>query len=112
MTLLIAGADGDEAWMISDTAMTDPKLTLRDRVSEPKIFRLTSHSLVGYAGDSTLAHRVIVAAAIAPAGEAALDIMVQAQRSLAQRENGKWVYPELDLAYSFYDGEKARLFRV
>ena len=55
---------------------------------------------------------IIVAAAIAPAGEAALEIMVQAQRSLAQRENGKWVYPELDLAYSYHDGEKARLFRV
>jgi hypothetical protein len=51
MTLLVAGIDGQAVWMVSDTAITGPGVSMRMRENVPKITPLSDGSgLVGFAG--------------------------------------------------------------
>jgi hypothetical protein len=69
LTLLVAGADQTQAWMIADTAVTDPTKSPRHRDNEPKIVPLNGQSLVGFAGHVDHAHEIIETAAALPTGE-------------------------------------------
>jgi hypothetical protein len=102
MTLIVGRSDGEQAWMIADTAITDPKAGLRDRLHDLKIELLQQTAIVGYAGNPTLARRIVNRAKEAPTGSRTLEILAR-----ARKDN-----PGPDLAYAFWDGQRARLYKM
>jgi hypothetical protein len=63
MTLVIAKALKDIAWLVADTLITSPGGDLRQREYALKIFKLNPETLAAYSGAPEIAHRVLCAAA-------------------------------------------------
>jgi hypothetical protein len=102
LTLIVAGSDGEQAWMVADTAITDPKAEVRHRLRDVKIEPLQAASLVGFSDNPALARRVIAMAREVPVGAPALEKLV-----LGRKE-----YPRIELAYAFWDGDHTQLYKM
>ena len=105
MTLLVAGIQGAQIWMVADTAITDPVLSACGRQRfRPKVEATQDLSLVGFAGnDAHNAQRIARAASVLPPGRVALDALLA----------GHHEYPHAEFAYAFVDSEgHSHLFRV
>jgi hypothetical protein len=104
MTLVVAKAEATCVWMISDTAITDPAVPLRQRRYLPKV--QASHdrrALIAFAGnDAENAARIAALAGIEPAGPHGLDALISGSSS----------YPNTEFAYALFRGGKTCLYRI
>jgi hypothetical protein len=108
LTLLVAGADQAQAWMIVDTAVTDPTKSPRHRTNEPKIVPLDGQSLVGFAGHVDHAHEIIETAAALATGKPALEALLEGHkwsRSVAGDRAA-------DFGYAFMENGSPQLVRI
>jgi hypothetical protein len=103
VTLLVAAVSDSNIWMISDTAITGGVISTRQRAYQIKIVSsLDGHALIGFAGDRHHGARLMEAAAIAPAGPNAVDILISGHRE----------YPSVEFAYGYIDDRGPHLVRV
>lgn len=102
MTLIVAAIEGLQVWMVSETAITDPKASLRNRINQPKIFPIKGSSLVGFAGVVSSGLQAIRAMSSIEPGQAALEVLIR-----THREN-----QDVDFAYAYMDGSVPRLFKI
>lgn len=63
MTLIVAKAIGNIAWLVADTLITSPGGDLRRREYALKIFKLSQNTIVAYSGAPEIAHRLFRATA-------------------------------------------------
>jgi hypothetical protein len=104
MTLVVATAETTCIWMVSDTAISDPRVSLRERHYQPKVESSTDQRvLIGFAGnDAENGARLTAIARTYPAGRCGLDVLVQ----------GSGAHPNVEFAYAFFDNGIPLLFRV
>jgi hypothetical protein len=102
MTLIVSAIEGTQVWMVSETAITDPKVSLRDRIDLPKIFPIQGRSLVGFAGDVTYGLQAIRAISSIEPGQATLEALIR-----EHREN-----QSVDFAYAYMEDSVPRLFKI
>jgi hypothetical protein len=101
MTLLVAGISDQTIWMVADTLITGP---LGRRYDEHQIKVVPSadgKALIGFAGEQLRGTEAIEHARHMPAGTAALDYLIEVQRT----------YP-VDFAYGHVDPSGPHLFRI
>jgi hypothetical protein len=104
MTLVIAAIETGHIWMVSDTAITDPKLSLRDRRNLPKVeASVDRRALIGFAGNDADNAAIICARARAePGGPDGLNFLVDGSRSNSN----------VEFSYAYYQDNEPCLFRV
>jgi hypothetical protein len=102
MTLVVACSDGEQAWMVADTTITDPAMDVRDRLRDLKIETMHGTSMVGFADNPHHARRIIGSARLVPAGLEALEKLV----------SGRKAYPRIELAYACWDGHQTHLHKM
>lgn len=102
MTLIVAEIQDSQVWMTSDTAITDPKSSLRDRTNLPKILPIQRRSLVGFAGDAEYGPQIIRDVSNKEPGPDALEVLLRAHRE----------HQSVDFAYAYMEDTYPRLFRI
>jgi hypothetical protein len=81
MTLLIAGTNGSVAWMVADTAISNPLTPVQTRLNRPKIIPARNKSLIGYAGDADVGELAIFQASILDPGRPVIDALAAVQKT-------------------------------
>jgi hypothetical protein len=103
MTLLVAGVDGKNIWMVSDTAVSGGELEVRDREYELKVVpSRDGRALLGFAGDVHHGVRLVEEAAAMPAGKEVVNFLLN-----SHQQNSS-----VDFAYGYVEDNGAHLFRV
>ena len=83
MSLVVVGVTDCTVWMLSDTAITGPKIELRERQYLPKIEPSNSGtSLVAFAGDEHNGSRLIREAIAEKDTNRAIQILVDGGRGI------------------------------
>src|SRR5437660_1615118 len=101
MTLLVASIEHGDVWMVADTALSDPRLGLRQQRHMLKLFPLRD-SLIGFSGDAALGPRAIRAASGVRPGDEVLRVLLGAHA----------LDHAVDFAYAYMDHGEARLYLV
>jgi hypothetical protein len=103
MTLLVAAVEGNNVWMVADTAITGGSVDLRDREHQLKVIpSRDGRALFGFAGEPVNGARLIEQAASMPAGQDAVNFLLR-----SHREN-----PSVDFAYAYVDHTVPHLIRI
>jgi hypothetical protein len=103
MTLLVAGLQGQSAWMVADSFISGGTLELRERVHRLKIVRaIDSKGLIGFAGDEHHGTRMLEEARLVESGPAVVELLLAAHRST----------PSVEFAYAQRVAGKASLFKI
>lgn len=109
MTLLVAGVDGNNIWMVADTTVTGGGVDVRDREYELKIVpSRDGRALLGFAGDLHFGSLFVEEVASMPAGQETLGFLLE--RHL-QTLKGDSEY-SVDFAYGYLDDTGPHLYRL
>jgi hypothetical protein len=100
MSLVVAGITNCTVWMLSDTAITGPKIEQRERQYLPKI-EPSDTSLVAFAGDEHNGSRLIRQVAAANERGRAIQILVDGSRGIG-----------VEFGYAHFDANEPRLLRI
>jgi hypothetical protein len=102
MTLLLAGIEDSEIWMVSDAAVTGGNIDLRQRQYLPKI-EVCQHgtALAGFSGDVEIGAHLIRSAAFAKNHEDAIKFLTDGSRGTS-----------IDFAYGFFESKQPNLLRI
>jgi hypothetical protein len=116
LTLLVAGADDTQAWMIADTAVTDAMKSPRHRNNQPKIIPVSGRSLIGFAGDVDQAHEIIEEASALAAGEPVLAALLKghkrSRKVVGEDRCAEFAYALMENAPRLWRVANARIFDV
>lgn len=103
MTLLVAGIQGETAWMVSDAAITGNAIPLREREYAPKIeVSNDGKALIGFAGPVPSGPQAIRSVVNENAPQSAISRLCEVIRSV----------PELEFAYAYMGANGPELVKI